>query len=241
MRYKPNDGKTEVTPSWTKHIMGTHPIVLISTIGRVRRKLIPGLAPFATCLDTSYDPPYVTFAAAKRQHSVEGRSSKKGYMNTVLNIRQNGLFVVNIPHWIHFEVAFLLNTLACPHNRSEYKDKFDMVYLTKVEPFKLSRHPVYPPLVGECVAHLECEAIDMHLPKGSDHYLITGRVVAASCAKDFVEGDNEDQILESLELRLAQEAWHHFGLKPGTNLRYFTRNQDIFTLSSMRFDMERPK
>ncbi len=195
--------KIQVSPDWTKYLMTTHPIQFVSTIGRINEKLMTNIAPFATCLDTSYRPPYLTFAAAIKQHAVQDQPQTNSKMNTYSNIRQNGLFVVNIPDKTLLRV---LDIVAHPYQRKDLEDKIAKAGLTKVSPFVLSkRYGMYPPLIKECLAHLECEVIDVHRPKGSDHYLITGKVVGASY--DEVLGKEIDEIRNNL----AGMVFHHFG------------------------------
>ncbi len=203
--------KRVVDPNWAKHLLVTHPIQFITTIGCVHGKYTTNIAPFATCLDTSYEPPYVTFSAFVHQHTPAGHKPIKGKMNTYLNIRQNGLFIVNTPGR---DLLNKLDIVAYPYQRSHTEDKIEKAKLTKVNPFVLPhRHAVYPPLIQECLAHLECEVIDIHLPRGSDHYLITGRVVEASY--DLKLGRNRERVREGIVRR----SFHHFG-QCGKDRRY---------------------
>ena len=199
--YASHDSKIQVPIERTSHLLVTHPIEFITTIGRVKGKLMPNIAPFATCLDTSYRPPYITFAAALKQHAIQGYQQTNSRMNTFSNIRQNGLFVVNVPGK---KLLSLLDTIAYPYQRKKLEDKIDKAGLTKIEPFVLSEHEIYPPLIEECLAHLECETVDIHRPKKSDYYLITGRVVGASYDESLGEDDE-------VRLNLARNVFHHFG------------------------------
>ncbi len=200
--YTKSERKVEVPVKWTKHLMTTHPIVFITTIGELNGKLIAGAAPFATCLDTSYEPPYLTFSAALKQHSILGGPVNTGEMNTVLNIRQFPYFVVNVPG---VNILDKMDTLAVPYERNDYRDKIELAGLTKLEPFQLSRHRVYPPIIGECLAHLECEVVDIHQPPGSDHWNITGKVVGVSYDKSL--GKDIDEV----RISLVEQNFHHFG------------------------------
>ncbi len=198
----PKYRKIQVCPSWTKYLLSTHPIEFITTIGRVNGKIIPNIAPFATCLDTSYEPPYITFSAALRQHGINSKHQGDYKMNTYLNIRQNGMFVVNVPDSLLLEV---LDTIAYPYKRDDLRDKIEGANLTKLNPFVLVQEDIYPPLIAECLAHLECNTIDIHRPAKSDHYNITGDVVGASY--DASLGSYLDEIRENLVKR----TFHHFG------------------------------
>ncbi|HLD06482.1 MAG TPA: flavin reductase family protein [Candidatus Nanoarchaeia archaeon] len=203
MEYQEPGTKVQVPVGWTKYLLVTHPVEFITTIGRVNGKMMSNIAPFATCLDTSYDPPYVTFAAALRQHAVHGQPQTSARMNTYSNIRQNGMFIVNVPDRSLLPV---LGIVARPYPRKDLEDKIKKAGLGKVQPLVLpKKHEVYPPLIAECLAHLECEAIDIHQPKRSDHYLVTGEVVGASY--DMSLGDD----VETVRVNLARRVFHHFG------------------------------
>lgn len=211
--YSSPNSKKEVSSSWTKYLLVTHPVEFITSVGRVNGKLKTNIAPFATCLDTSYHPSYVTFAIALKQHAIQGQPQTNSRMNTYLNIRQNNLFIVNVPDK---SLLSILDIVAYPYQRRDLEDKIMKARLTKLNPFVLSRYyKIYPPLIDECLAHLECEVVDIHRPKGSDHYLITGKVVGASYDKKL--GDNIDEIRNSLIKRV----FHHFGASSDDpSLRY---------------------
>lgn len=223
--------KTQVPISWTKHLMCTHPVVFITTIGEVNEKRIAGIAPFATCLDTSYEPPYVTFAAAIRQHSVTGSPINKGEMNTYLNIKQNGMFIVNIPG---ADLLNILDVVAFPYDRVRYVDKMKLARLTKLPSFYFPNYPLAPAIVGECLAHIECWAVDIYRPQQSDHWLITGKVVA--CSYDSKLGKDLDEIRQNL----VKLSWHHFGSSAGNAKTRFISLSTVDTRNdSMIFHLEK--
>ena len=206
-------GKVEVSVAWTKYLLTTHPIEFITTVGRINGKLMTDICPIATCLDTSYEPPYVTFSLALKQHSLHGQKPSKDKMNTYLNLRQNGLFIVNVPGR---ELLGILNIIAQPYKRKELEDKIAKAGLTKATPFTLNKnYNIYPPLIQECLAHLECRVVDIHRPKGGDHYNITGEVISASY--DSPLGKNPDEV----RLNLTKRVFHHFGASSeNPSLRY---------------------
>lgn len=209
--YAKPKNKVQVDLHWTKYLLLTHPIQFITTLGKVRRKLETNIAPFATCLDTSYNPPYVTIAAFIHQHTPSGEQPIKGKMNTYLNIKQNGLFIVNTPGR---ELINKLEILAYPYKRGYAEDKIEKSQLTKATPFVISQtHEIYPPLIQQCLAHIECETIDIHRPQGSDHYLITGRVVGASYDKSLGKS------IKKVREKLVKKVFHHFG-QSGKNERW---------------------
>ena len=211
--YCATTSKIQVLPSWTKYLLVTHPVQFVTTIGTINSRLKTDIAPFATCLDTSYNPPYVQISCAIRQHVAQGQKPNNAKMNTYLNIKQNGLFIVNVPSkelltpdpegkW----PVYLSDIVAEPYPRRKLRDKIALAKLTKATPFVLTkRHSIYPPLIQQCLAHLECEVIDVHRPGKSDHYNITGKVVGASY--DSCLGDH----LEEVRNNLVKRVWHHFG------------------------------
>ncbi len=197
------DCKVPCSPLWTKYLLTTHPIEYISTVGRVNGKIMSNVAPFATCLDTSYNPPFVQFSCALKQHAVQGQAQPGTLMNTYSNILQNGVFIVNVPSQHLLEK---LDTIAYPYKRQELEDKIEKAGLAKLKPYVLPKtYAVYPPLIGECLAHLECVVVDIHRPKKSDHCNITGEVVGACYNQSL--GTNPDEV----RLNLAKKIFHHFG------------------------------
>jgi|SRR3989344_772840 len=222
--------KTQVPVEWTKYLLTTHPVEFITTIGKVRGRLITNVAPFATCLDTSYNPPYVTFSAALKQHAVQGQSQTNSRMNTYSNIRQNGLFVVNVPSG---SMLSILDVVSYPYSREKLEDKIEKAGLTKSEPFVLPRkHRLYPPLIRECLAHLECELVDIHRPRRSDHYLITGKVVGA-CYSNCLGKD-----IDKIRLNLAKRVFHHFGASSeDSSVRYIGHIKSD-SIKTMTFKLE---
>lgn len=229
--YPLSSSKVEAPISWTKHFMSTHPIVFITTIGTLNRELVAGAAPIATCLDTSYEPPYITFSTAVKQHSVVGKPASKGQTNTFLNIKENGTFIINIPNKNLIEK---LDILGYPHNRDNYRDKIEEAGLKKVRPFVLSNRKIYPPLIDECIAHIECEVIDIHLPKDSDHYNITGKVVGVSCNKSL--GTDLDEI----KVNIAKQIFHHFGSNKDQTERYIGFIEVSKMKNALIFQAEKP-
>ncbi|MBI5803422.1 flavin reductase [Candidatus Pacearchaeota archaeon] len=230
--YTKPSGKIEVSPDWTKYLLATHPVVFITTIGKASGRFKTDIAPFATCLDTSYNPPYVQISCAVNQHVEHGQQPTKAKMNTFLNINQNGLFIVNVPPR---ELLSKLDIVAKPYPRGKLEDKIVLAKLTKIEPFILPRiYGIYPPLIAECLVHLECKVVDIHRPKGSDHYNITGQVVDASYDESL--GRDIDEIRE----RLVKRIWHHFGSKASNpNKRFIAYLEKDEIATSVTFHLEK--
>jgi flavin reductase (DIM6/NTAB) family NADH-FMN oxidoreductase RutF len=170
-------------------------------------------------------PPYITFSACVKQNSV-GEVEMTGKLNTYANIEQAPLFIVNIPGK---DLLSKIDTIAYPYNREDYIDKIAKAGLTKIEPFELNKaNTHYPPLIKECLAHFECEVIDIHRPKASDHYNITGKVVGVSY--DAKLGKELDEI----RINLVHQSFHHFG----SNTKNFSERYMAFeTVEKMKTDI----
>lgn len=214
--------------------MVTHPVVFITTIGIIKGNHVVGIAPFATCLDTSYNPPYITFSAAIKQHSIQGERKNKGKMNTVLNLKDVDAFIVNVPGK---NLLPVMDIIAFPYERKLYRDKVEHAHLTKLNPFKLSKRKLFPPLIKECLAHVECRLIDIHQPRGSDHYNMTGKVVSASYDKQL--GTNCDEIRHNL----ARKTFHHIGTNSeNSQERYIVYSDTIVKKKkALVFELERKR
>lgn len=237
-----NVTKIKVPASWTSILMSTHPVVFLTTIGRVRGKIVPGVAVIATCLDTSYRPPYVSFSTAVYQHLVgKMKTGKREHTNTYLNICQNRLFVVNLSG---IELASKMDILARPYPRKECQDKIETAGLAKVEPFYLSRHrSLYPPLIGECLAHLECEVVDIHRPRCSDHYTVTGRVIGCSY-ESLLDPWWPERLCDSpddIRRNLAEKTFHHFGCSQKGSERFVLTGKSQRIRTILRFHLEKTK
>jgi len=234
--YKKNNDKflREVPVDWASGLMSTHPVVFITTVGRVKGKVVPGVAVIATCVDTSYQPPYVSFSTAVYQHLTgETKTDKRGHTNTYLNLCQNRLFVVNLPG---IELVEKMDILAQPYPRKEYRDKIKVAGLTAIEPFCLGQHhSLYPSLIKECLAHLECEVVDIHRPKGGDHYTVTGKVVSCSYVSSL--GPSSDEI----RLNLAERTFHHFGRNQEGNERFVLTGKSLYVKTNLRFHLEKTR
>lgn len=194
---------------WTKHFMITHPTVFVTTIGKVKGKYIHGVAPIATCLDTSLNPPYITFSISKTQHSLVWKNKNSGKTNTYSNIRQNNSFIVNIPDK---KMRNMLDKLSFPRLRKDYIDKLKEAGLRTSKAIFLDW--IAPPIINDCIAHLECRVVDIHLPKWSDHYQVTGRVVGISYDPRL------GLTIDNIKQNLAKNIFHYFWSSETRESRY---------------------
>jgi len=135
-----------------------HPMhtVLVSCVGRRGR---PNIITLAWAMPSSINPPLVAISIAPRRHSY-------------LLIEKTKEFVVNIP-----TMDILNETLFCGRKSGKYYDKF------KDAGLKASRsRKVKPPIIKECVAHLECK-LHSKFTTG-DHTIFIGEIVEAYADKE---------------------------------------------------------
>ncbi|MDH5754501.1 MAG: flavin reductase family protein [Candidatus Bathyarchaeota archaeon] len=142
-----------------------HPMhtVLVSCAGKTGK---PNIITLAWAIPTSINPPLVAVSIAPRRHSHS-------------LIEETKEFVVNIP-----TMNILKETLFCGRVSSRDHDKFKEAGLTPLPAKK-----VKPPIIKECVAHLECKLHDRFTT--GDHTIFVGEIVEAYADKNaFTEGYN---------------------------------------------------
>ncbi|MGB9683331.1 MAG: flavin reductase family protein [Candidatus Bathyarchaeales archaeon] len=135
-----------------------HPMhtVLVSCVGKDGKLNIITLA---WAMPTSINPPLVAISIAPRRHS-----------HTL--IEETREFVVNIP-----TMNILKETLFCGRVSGKDHDKFKEAGLTP-----LPARKVKPPIIGECVAHLECK-LHSQFTTG-DHTIFIGEILEAYANKN---------------------------------------------------------
>ncbi|MBX5321615.1 MAG: flavin reductase family protein [Candidatus Bathyarchaeota archaeon] len=135
-----------------------HPMhtVLVSCVGKSGKLNIITLA---WAMPTSINPPLVAISIAPRRHS-----------HTL--IEETREFVVNIP-----TMNILKETLFCGRVSGKGHDKFKEAGLTP-----LPARKVKPPIIGECVAHLECK-LHSQFTTG-DHTIFIGEILEAYANKN---------------------------------------------------------
>jgi len=135
-----------------------HPMhtVLVSCVGKRGR---PNIITLAWAMPTSINPPLVAVSIAPRRHSY-------------ILIEKTKEFVVNIP-----TMDILNETLFCGRKSGKYHDKFKETGLTASRSRK-----VKPPIIKECVAHLECK-LHSQFATG-DHKIFVGEIVEAYADKE---------------------------------------------------------
>jgi flavin reductase (DIM6/NTAB) family NADH-FMN oxidoreductase RutF len=135
-----------------------HPMhtVLVSCVGKGER---PNIITLAWAMPTSIHPPLVAISIAPRRYSH-------------LLIEKTKEFVVNIP-----TMDILKETLFCGRRSGKEYDKFKETSLTPLRARK-----VKPPIIKECVAHLECR-LHSQFTTG-DHTIFIGEIVEAYANKE---------------------------------------------------------
>jgi flavin reductase (DIM6/NTAB) family NADH-FMN oxidoreductase RutF len=135
-----------------------HPMhtVLVTSIGKSGNTDIITLA---WVMPTSINPPLVALSISPRRHS----------HSLILETKE---FVVNIP-----TMDILNETFLCGSVSGRDHDKFKESGLTAIQAKR-----VKPPIIKECVAHLECK-LHSQLQTG-DHTVLVGEVVEAYADKD---------------------------------------------------------
>jgi len=125
--------------------------VLVTCVDKTGKANIITLA---WSMPTSIDPPMVVISIAPKRLSHR-------------MIKKTGEFVINVP-----TMKIVRQTLFCGRISGIKCDKFKEAPLTAAPAKK-----VRPPIIKECVAHLECKLVQT-IPTG-DHTLFVGEVLAA--------------------------------------------------------------
>ncbi|MEM3383398.1 MAG: flavin reductase family protein [Nitrososphaerales archaeon] len=153
--------KINIKLNLATRLLYPRPIVLITSINNLGK---PNIIPVAWIMPTSFSPPLIAISIALTRHSHK-------------LIKESREFVINIPTKELVNIIDLLGSVS-----GKDVDKFKEFNLTALPAKK-----VKPPLIGECIAHIECK-VESILDTG-DHTIFVGRVVAAMADKDIFETD----------------------------------------------------
>jgi flavin reductase (DIM6/NTAB) family NADH-FMN oxidoreductase RutF len=153
-----------------------HPMhtVLVSCIGKAGK---PNIITLAWAMPTSISPPLVAVSIAHGRHS----------HSLIEEIRE---FVVNIP-----TMDIIKETLFCGRVSGRDHDKFKEVGLTP-----LPSRKVKPPIIKECIAHLECK-LHSRFTTG-DHTIFVGEIVEAYADKDAFTEERYNLVKAKMILHL---------------------------------------
>ncbi|MGQ9460147.1 MAG: flavin reductase family protein [Candidatus Bathyarchaeaceae archaeon] len=155
--------KVEVDLSSAYRLLHPRLVVLVSCVDEAGKANVITLA---WSMPVSINPPIVAISIAPKRYSHQ-------------LIQKTGEFVVNIP-----TMNIVRETLFCGRRSGKTYDKFKETGLTPL-PAKM----VQPPIIKECVAHLECK-LHQQITVG-DHTLFIGRVLTAY-ADDGIFDDKFD-------------------------------------------------
>jgi len=143
--------KVEVDLSSAYRLMHPRLVVLVSCVDEAGKANVITLA---WSMPVSINPPIVAISVAPKRYSHQ-------------LIEKTKEFVVNVP-----TMDIVRETLFCGRRSGKTYDKFKETGLTPL-PAKV----VQPPIIKECVAHLECK-LHQQITMG-DHTLFIGRVLTA--------------------------------------------------------------
>lgn len=218
--------------SWVQNLLPMHPIVYITTVSGHGND---NCGVYATCMDTSYSQPQITFAISIKQHKVSdanGEEQKESLVqDTLRNIQETGKFVINVPG---IELASKMKILAYPFGSDV--DEISKSGLTKLNPLIFTKKP-YPKLIKECLVHIECELVlnGIYHARGSDHILVTGNVIGVSY------DDSLGQDLDEIRKNLIRKVFGQLGASPNLNSRYIGRVNLYELKDTLVFEAERNK
>jgi flavin reductase (DIM6/NTAB) family NADH-FMN oxidoreductase RutF len=150
----------DVSPSNALRLLHPMHTVLVSCIGKGEK---PNIITVAWAMPTSVNPPLVAISIAPRRYSHS-------------LIEETKEFIVNIP-----TIEILDETFLCGAVSGRNHDKFREAHLTP-----LSARKVKPPIIRECVAHLECRLKNQFTT--GDHTIFVGEIVEAYADRETFSG-----------------------------------------------------
>ena len=164
--------KNRVSLSMAYRLLHPMHTVLVSCIGKNGK---PNIITLAWVMPVSANPPLVAVSIAPKRYSHS-------------LIEETGEFVINIP-----TMDILKETLFCGRVSGIDHDKFKETELTPLPAKK-----VKPPVIKECVAHLECK-LHKQFTAG-DHTIFVGEIVEAYA--------NKEAFTEKYDLERARMIFH---------------------------------
>ena len=167
-----NYEKVEVSVSSSYRLLHPMHTVLVSCVGKRGR---PNIITLAWAMPTSINPQLVAASIRPERHSFA-------------LIEETKEFVVNIP-----TIDILKETLFCGRRSGKDYDKFKETNLTP-----LPARKVKPPIIKECVAHLECK-LHSQFTTG-DHTIFVGEIVEAYA--------NQEAFTDKYNLKNARMIFH---------------------------------
>lgn len=172
MFYRPKDGHG-LPHNPFNAIVTPRPIGWISTRGSDGTE---NLAPYSFFNAVAYVPPQVMFASTGR------KADRDGTKDSVANIRDTGIFCVNI---VEYSAREAMNASSGTYGREV--DEFELAGLEREEcqTIACSR-------VAGAPAALECELIDLVPLRGTDNIMVLGEVVGIHMRDDCMNNGQFD-------------------------------------------------
>lgn len=166
MFYRPEDGHG-LPHNPFNAIVTPRPIGWISTRGADGQD---NLAPYSFFNATAYVPPQVMFA------STSTKPDRDGTKDSVANIRDTGVFCVNI---VAYEMRDAMNATSGPWPREV--DEFAHADIARAECAEIACSRV-----TEAPANLECKMTAIHKIEGEANYVVMGEVVGVHMRDDCI-------------------------------------------------------
>lgn len=164
--------KKEVDPQTAIRLLHPMHTVLVTCIDKTGK---PNIITLAWAMPTSINPPLTAISVRPNRHSHA-------------LIEETKEFVVNIP-----TMEILRETLFCGRTSGKDHDKFKETGLTP-QPAK----KVKPPIIKECVAHLECKLRSQFTT--GDHTIFIGEIIEAYA--------NKETFTDEYDLKKAKMVFH---------------------------------
>jgi len=122
----------------------------------------PNIMPVAWNMPVDFDPPKVAICIGDQSY-------------TFHIVRKTGEFVINIP-----PASIMKKVFKCGRTSGKKVDKFKKFGLTAIPASK-----VKPPMIKECIGHLECKVIDESMAEKYNIFIV--QVVACSAEKGALQ------------------------------------------------------
>lgn len=172
MFYRPEDGHG-LKHNPFKAVVTPRPIGWISTRGADGQD---NLAPYSFFNAVADNPPQVIFA------STGAKPDREGTKDSVGNIRDTGVFCVNI---VEYAMRDVMNVSSGPWERDV--DEFARAGITKAE-----CETIACSWVAEAPAALECRMTEIVRLKGETNFLVIGEVVGVHLRDDAIRDGRFD-------------------------------------------------
>ena len=172
MFYRPEEGHG-LPHNPFNAIVTPRPIGWISTRGNDGSE---NLAPYSFFNAVAYVPPQVMFA------STSAKADRDGTKDSVSNIRETGVFCVNI---VEYAMKDVMNRTSGPWPKEV--DEFELAEIarTECETIACSR-------VAAAPASLECRLTDIVTLRGEANYLVLGEVIGVHMRDDCIKDGRFD-------------------------------------------------